>query len=137
MTAAVLPPCGDSGSCPLRGAANGCPLADTGLHRGTCWCAWVEMPAELIEAVPEAQRGRACICHRCVAAFRRTRQWRPEAGPGDVYLDDRGRMVFTAGYHLRRGYCCGNGCRHCPYDEDGVPRPGAAAAAAGKDPGPA
>lgn len=26
-------------------------------------------------------------------------------------------MVFTAAYHLRRGYCCGNGCRHCPYQK--------------------
>ncbi|MGW8121082.1 MULTISPECIES: DUF5522 domain-containing protein [Roseivirga] len=24
-------------------------------------------------------------------------------------------MVFTAKYHLKRGYCCKNGCRHCPY----------------------
>jgi hypothetical protein len=24
--------------------------------------------------------------------------------------------VFTASYHLRRGYCCENRCRHCPYD---------------------
>jgi hypothetical protein len=24
-------------------------------------------------------------------------------------------MVFTAAYLLRRGMCCGNGCRHCPY----------------------
>ncbi len=24
-------------------------------------------------------------------------------------------MVFTASYLKRRGYCCGNGCRHCPY----------------------
>lgn len=34
----------------------------------------------------------------------------------DYYLD-RGLMVFTARYHLRRGYCCDRGCRHCPYDE--------------------
>jgi hypothetical protein len=33
---------------------------------------------------------------------------------GDFYLEG-GRMVFTAAYHLRRGYCCGNQCRHCPY----------------------
>ena len=26
-----------------------------------------------------------------------------------------GRMVLTASFHLKRGYCCGNGCRHCPY----------------------
>ncbi len=24
-------------------------------------------------------------------------------------------MVFTAEYHLRRGFCCDSGCRHCPY----------------------
>lgn len=24
-------------------------------------------------------------------------------------------MVFTAAYHLKRGYCCGSNCRHCPY----------------------
>jgi hypothetical protein len=24
-------------------------------------------------------------------------------------------MVFTAAYHLKRGFCCGSGCRHCPY----------------------
>jgi iron complex transport system substrate-binding protein len=32
----------------------------------------------------------------------------------DYYLE-RGAMVFTASYLKRRGYCCGNGCRHCPY----------------------
>jgi len=24
-------------------------------------------------------------------------------------------IVFTAEYHLRRGWCCQSGCRHCPY----------------------
>lgn len=24
-------------------------------------------------------------------------------------------FVFTSWYHLKRGYCCGSGCRHCPY----------------------
>jgi hypothetical protein len=33
------------------------------------------------------------------------------------YYFDRGLMVFTVHYHLRRGYCCDQGCRHCPYDE--------------------
>lgn len=32
----------------------------------------------------------------------------------DYYLEG-GVMVFTASYLERRGYCCGNGCRHCPY----------------------
>jgi len=27
-------------------------------------------------------------------------------------------MVFTAAYLRRRGYCCNNGCRHCPYSKE-------------------
>ena len=34
---------------------------------------------------------------------------------GEDYYFERGLMVFTARYHLRRGYCCERGCRHCPY----------------------
>ena len=32
----------------------------------------------------------------------------------DYYLDG-GATVFTEDYLKRRGYCCGSGCRHCPY----------------------
>ena len=31
------------------------------------------------------------------------------------YYVERGSFVFTASYLKRRGYCCGSGCRHCPY----------------------
>jgi len=26
-----------------------------------------------------------------------------------------GYYVMTADTHARRGFCCENGCRHCPY----------------------
>jgi len=32
----------------------------------------------------------------------------------DYYIEN-GLYVFTAAYHLRRGYCCASRCRHCPY----------------------
>jgi hypothetical protein len=32
-------------------------------------------------------------------------------------------MVLTESYHRERGYCCGNGCRHCPFDYNAVPEP--------------
>lgn len=32
----------------------------------------------------------------------------------DYYIED-GKYVFTKWFHLKRGACCGNGCRHCPY----------------------
>jgi len=36
--------------------------------------------------------------------------------PTDFYYDSEGRRVMTESYHKRRGSCCGNGCRHCPYE---------------------
>ncbi len=33
----------------------------------------------------------------------------------DYELDEKGRMVFTEAYLLKRGYCCESGCRNCPY----------------------
>jgi hypothetical protein len=38
----------------------------------------------------------------------------------DYYLEN-GLLVFTAAYHLKRGSCCGNSCRHCPYSHVNVP----------------
>lgn len=33
----------------------------------------------------------------------------------DFYLNELKQVVFTEKYHLKRGSCCGSGCRHCPY----------------------
>ncbi|MGZ5254005.1 MAG: DUF5522 domain-containing protein [Flavitalea sp.] len=41
----------------------------------------------------------------------------------DYYYTPDGYMVLTEEYHLERGKCCGNGCRHCPYDYIEVPEP--------------
>jgi hypothetical protein len=41
----------------------------------------------------------------------------------DYYMLEDGRLVFTAKYLLDRGFCCGNGCMHCPYDYMNVPEP--------------
>lgn len=32
-----------------------------------------------------------------------------------------GYQVMTELAHLARGSCCGNGCRHCPYEHAKVP----------------
>ncbi|NJK88035.1 MAG: hypothetical protein HC923_00660 [Myxococcales bacterium] len=35
------------------------------------------------------------------------------------YLDpETGLFVLTASFLAERGYCCGRGCRHCPYPAD-------------------
>ncbi|MEE1885235.1 DUF5522 domain-containing protein [Pedobacter flavus] len=33
----------------------------------------------------------------------------------DYYFNEQGLMVFTAQHHLKRGYCCKNGCLNCPW----------------------
>jgi hypothetical protein len=40
----------------------------------------------------------------------------PPLAPEDFYYEGP-YLVFTAAYHLKRGFCCGSGCRHCPYKE--------------------
>ena len=41
----------------------------------------------------------------------------------DYYVNENGLVVFSAKYLSERGYCCGNGCKHCPYSYEGVPEP--------------
>ena len=36
------------------------------------------------------------------------------------YYNKEGLFVFTEQYHLEKGYCCGNGCLHCPYNYKNV-----------------
>lgn len=39
------------------------------------------------------------------------------------YINADGLMVFTEQYHLEKGYCCGMGCLHYPYNYEKVPEP--------------
>jgi hypothetical protein len=56
-------------------------------------------------AVDDPQRSAILDAHRAAV----------DAGePG--YLDPAtGLFVITAAEHVRRGTCCANDCRHCPY----------------------
>ena len=41
----------------------------------------------------------------------------------DFYYNEQGYMVLTAKFHLAKGICCGNGCKHCPYAYVNVAEP--------------
>lgn len=41
----------------------------------------------------------------------------------DCYWDGP-YLVFTEAFHLKRGYCCNSGCRHCPWKDKESPLPG-------------
>jgi hypothetical protein len=48
----------------------------------------------------------------------------PELTEGeDYYWSAEGYVVLTEAHHRKRGYCCGMGCRHCPFDFEAVPEP--------------
>ena len=43
----------------------------------------------------------------------------PQTAMADIdYTMEGGLLVMTRWFLLRRGHCCENGCRHCPYTED-------------------
>lgn len=95
---------------------------------GTCWC--LDYPA-----IMPADFQQDCLCPDClgkaiqekIAEFIKTSsleellamasRYRGNDKPikGIDYLIENGQYVFTAWYHLKRGSCCGNGCKNCPY----------------------
>ena len=65
-----------------------------------------------------------CLCSNCLSAINNLvqfaaghnfpKQYESMIEGLHFYLED-GMFVFTELYHLQRGYCCRNGCRHCAY----------------------
>ena len=89
--------------CWKCGAAFACAA-----HASGCWC----------EQYPPV-KGEDCLCPDCLATAQGhpTNTKSPLAEGEDYYLEGAA-IVFTAAYHLRRGYCCGSECRHCPYKDN-------------------
>src|SRR4051812_17686104 len=81
-----------------------------GSNEGQCWCMVYTPLADVVE-------GQDCLCEACLkeaiekASSSSTKTSEQEA---DYYIEN-GFYVFTSSYHLKRGWCCKNGCRHCPY----------------------
>lgn len=59
--------------CPLCGQLNQCAMEvehATGVKQAPCWCTQTQFSAELLNNIPEAARGIACLCPACVNASR-------------------------------------------------------------------
>lgn len=101
-------------------------------HDQSCWC-------ERLPHVPLSTDEQAdCFCPQCLSeAIAKLNA--PESRPNEVlnqqasfpllregqdYYVEGGVMVFTAAYHLSRGYCCDSGCRHCPFEQKPVTQDG-------------
>ena len=65
--------------------------------------------------------GLCSLCEKDLTSQLNKRKKYPFPGPnGDLlngihYYTENGLMVFTELYHIARGYCCENNCRHCSY----------------------
>lgn len=119
--------------CPLCGGDNQCRVAKGHLYKGPCWCHEITVPNHILNRLATDRFEPACLCRPCLETVARISRERDDteavlaevrkvvaeriSGPdeSDFYLDDMGNVVFTSAYHLKRGNCCANGCRHCPY----------------------
>jgi hypothetical protein len=58
----------DPAICPLCGSANMCTMEvakGTGKLIEPCWCVDAVFTPELLEALPERAKGKACVCSKC------------------------------------------------------------------------
>jgi hypothetical protein len=64
--------------------------------------------------VPIINREADCLCPACLGSNLRENETKSDIVQQDYYIEN-GFHVFTESYHLKRGYCCQNGCKHCPF----------------------
>ena len=77
----------DASRCALCGGPNACALAPDSQSGGAelgqtlgqteeekaaaCWCVSEVFPTSLLDALPESERGRRCVCRACLVAHER------------------------------------------------------------------
>ena len=106
MTLASIPGHIKQKNCSKCGVAFHCASESSGIK---CWCDDLPKLFPLVD--------RDCLCPACFGDAITEQRSQPKRAlvEGEDYYAEGKVIVFTARYHLRRGYCCGRGCRHCPY----------------------
>jgi len=104
--------------CPRCGSHFECKVGDV----ARCQCSGVKISAETRTYLAGTRYG--CLCKKCLEelnlAIKAKGTYKFPASPellveGLHYYKENGFFVFTEFYHILRGHCCGNGCRHCAY----------------------
>ena len=87
-----------------------------------CQCSKVQLSQKTIDFL--ANTYFDCLCGNCLtnineavamAAHYQFPTKTHEFIEGVHFYKEGNNVVFTTIYHILRGYCCGNGCRHCAY----------------------
>ncbi|AXI01705.1 cysteine-rich CWC family protein [Aquirhabdus parva] len=120
-------------TCQRCQASFGC----SALNNEPCWC--MDYPKILRYPDPETEVSD-CLCPTCLTAIIKTRieqtiddrkvhLFAPAAATalkdqplieGLDYTIENGNWVLSRWYLLKRGDCCGNSCRNCPYGHANV-----------------
>jgi len=88
-----------------------------------CPCARVDIDSDMQMFLNKTKYD--CLCPRCLIELGdMVNQIRTEELPTDLndlildkhYYLEKGKVVFTEYYHIAKGACCKNGCRHCAYN---------------------
>lgn len=95
-----------------------------------CWC--LALPAIMPPGLWDDCRCQSCLARVIAARIESSIQENSHAQMLEMacrfrhqdgllehidYTLENGNHVFSRWYHLKRGSCCGNGCRNCPYPE--------------------
>ena len=86
-----------------------------------CDCTHVQLSEGTLAFLQKTTYG--CLCNACLIHFEKLFQETEnirhlpmtDLKEGVHYYIEDGRWVFTERYHMLKGYCCENGCRHCVY----------------------
>ncbi|MCK5355406.1 MAG: hypothetical protein KAJ63_09835 [Methyloprofundus sp.] len=111
--------------CSVCGAGLSCAVMQEG---ESCWC--VAFPAIMPAEFDQDCRCKTCLSKaiaekiECAIQTNTLEQMLTLASQYDNkkgllesidYTIEYGEFVYSKWYHLKRGTCCGNSCRYCPY----------------------
>lgn len=108
----------ESKQCPRCGKEFECKVGDV----QNCQC---NFPLQNETSVFLAKTKYGCLCAGCLAFFdklvskaskHRFPVQKEMLQEGLHYYKEGSKWVFTEFYHILKGYCCENSCRHCPYN---------------------
>lgn len=114
--------------CIMKNCSN-CQSSFSCQSATTCWCA-------AFPPILSLSTDQDCLCPACLQNKMQeaTEQYAKSVMAGECenkaplyrtppnqlkenidYYIENGLFVFKEWYHLKRGTCCGNRCRHCPF----------------------
>lgn len=111
--------------CSACGTEFACAAGDASID---CWCA--SLPAVVVPDIVRDCECPSCLTQRVGAQLDRMATLLPTSRMLEIsapwrsgelcrHIDfeiEEDKYVFSRWFHLKRGHCCGNRCRNCPYD---------------------